>query len=443
MSTQLGLSRGFGAYLFTVPLTLQVFLRHPFYRSNKVASLLRMALMPVTIYLTLSSERARMLKPREEFLHINLLLVSFLNIHVVCSAIQLGFSKNPPLSTKDWTYQPNEGQEKSPDQWGVSPTPKLIPKPSWGDLIRFGIWFLSSPRYVQTTWAPPTLVVALGPKLCFKDFFLLRLRKALKDHLLFLACWIIAVKLAKHPHGCYGFLSEQCGLGESHLLALLAPYVNALPHTLGTWLLIENMCNVMTFVELAVYRFGPQVLPHALSPGPFDSTLYPPLFPSLWGQSSIRGFWSKGWHSAFRRHITFCVASPVTQLCAPLGRKPSTLIGTLSAMLFSAFFHEYALVSLAPSGDPTYSTAKVWIYSAVAMLLEEIYTMVSGRKVGGWLGKIWTYSLVVLLASHAITKWINFGLGTSGIQPLAHWRWYRYVIPFGPALPERWISSLP
>ncbi|KAG0151709.1 hypothetical protein CROQUDRAFT_650735 [Cronartium quercuum f. sp. fusiforme G11] len=406
MSTQLGLPIPAGTFLFTVPLVLQIFLRHPFYNSNQPARVLRMALMPITIYLTLSSQPARMWEPREEFLHINFALVSFLTVHVVCLAIQLGLSNSPPLYTqnlKDQISQEHEMSSKAHQK--ISSTPKSESPPSWGESIKFIIWFLFSPRFVKTTWASPTAIVPLGPKLCLQDFFIKTLKKSLRDHLLFLACWIVATTLTKYPSGSYRFLIEKCGFHESFLLKSLAPYLNALPHAFSTWLVLEVQCNIVTMIELGFYYIGPKLLPQSISPGPFDSTLYSPLFPDLWGQSSIGAFWSKGWHSVFRRHIMFCVASPIARLCDPLGKFMSTQIGNLFAMIFSSLFHEYILISIAPSGDPTYSTSKVWLYSALAIVLESIFKMVTGKKVGGLIGKIWTYSFILILTTQAITKW--------------------------------------
>lgn len=90
-----------------------------------------------------------------------------------------------------------------------------------------------SPRFLQTTWAPPEAIVPLGPQLSFKDFLILTLKKTLKDHLRLLACWKVAVILAKHPRGAYGFLTEVCGFNKSNGFEFVAPYLNALPHAVS------------------------------------------------------------------------------------------------------------------------------------------------------------------------------------------------------------------
>ncbi|KAH9815815.1 hypothetical protein DFH28DRAFT_248459 [Melampsora americana] len=426
------------AYLFMVPLALQAWYRHPYYMTSKAASRIRAMLMPATIYLALSSNRARHFEPRDTKFHINVTIASFLTVHIVCLAIQLGLSQAPPLPVPN-DHKSEEKVKTEIPQKSTSSN-ENIPAPSWGELIKYTVWLLTSLRFIQTTWAPPKSVVPPAPKLRLKEFLIMTIKKTLKHHLLFLLCWIVGVTLTQHAQGCYGFLTQEFRVPESQWLKIIAPYFNAIPYAFATWLTVENMANWATLVELAVYYFGPRILPKTLAPGPFDSTLYPPIYPDLWGQSSIAQFWSKGWHAALRRDITFCVGAPIGRVFSPFGRSLSTFAANTCAMLFSAFFHEYVVISSAPAPDPTYGTAKCWIHSAVAIGFEYMFTIVTGKRVGGVSGKIWTYSVVFLLQLHSTTKWLEFGLGQVGIIPVSHWTWHRYVIPFGPVLPESWIS---
>ncbi|EGG03669.1 uncharacterized protein MELLADRAFT_109156 [Melampsora larici-populina 98AG31] len=430
-------------YLFTVPLALQAFWRHPYYTNSKAASAARVLLMPATIYLALTSNLDRHFEPRDKNFHVNFTISSFLTVHIVCLAIQLGLSQDPPL--------PVSNKLKAEEKMGKDNPQKLSSRidvqsaPSWGDLIKFTVWLLTSPRFVGTTWAPPKSVLPPAPKLSMWDFFIKTMKNTLKHHFMFVSWWFVGVMITQHPQGCYGFLTQECGLPEGRLLKILAPYLNGIPFAFATWLTVENLCNLATLADLAVYCFGPRILPKTLAPGPFDSTLYSPIYPNLWGQSSIAEFWSKGWHAALRRDIVFCV-------------------GNTSAMLFSAFFHEYGkycsylvitygyickwiahtllfsvVISSAPAPDPTWGTAKCWIYSAAAVGFEYLFTVVTGKRVGGGLGKVWTYSVLFTLQLHTISKWLEFGLGQAGIVPVSLWTWHRYVIPFGPSLPESWI----
>lgn len=428
-------------YLFTLPLALQAFWRHPYYATSKAASVARALLVPVTIYFALTSNCDRHFEPRDTKFHVNF-PISFLTVHVVCLAIQLGLSKEPPLPLHKKPLDKHKSEEKigEGDPQQLPPSSDLQSAPSWDEFIKFTIWLLTTIRFVGTTWGPPESVLPLGPNLRLKDFFMKTIKKTLKHHFLFVLCWIVSVTITQHPQGCYGFLTQECGLPEGHLLKSLAPYLNSIPFVFATWLSVENMFNLSTLVDLAVYHFGPRILPKTLAPGPFNSTLYPPIFPNLWGQHNIAQFWSKGWHAALRRDIVFCVGEPVVRVFSPFGRTFSVFAGNTCAMLFSAFFHEYVVISSAPAPDPTWGTAKCWIYSAVAIGFEYLFTMITGKRIGGVIGKIWTYSVVFILSLHATTKWLGFGLGVIGIMPVSQWTWHRYVIPFGPVLPESWIS---
>ncbi|EGG11308.1 uncharacterized protein MELLADRAFT_102177 [Melampsora larici-populina 98AG31] len=379
-------------YLFTVPLALQAFWRHPYYVNSKAASAARAFLMPATIYFALTSNRARHIEPRDTNFHVNFSICSFLTVHVVCLAIQLGLSQDPPLPVSN-ELEPKEKMGEDNSQ-KLSASIDVQSAPSWGELIKFTVWFLTSPRFVGTTWAPPKSVLPPAPKLSMRDFFTKTMKNTLKHHFLFVLCWFVGVIITQHPQGCYGFLTQECRLPEGRLLKILAPYFNSIPFVFATWLTIENVRNVATLIELAVYHFGPRILPKTLAPGPFDSSLYPPIYPDLWGQCSIAQFWSKGkfasrrlgwtrisadeyraaikigWHAALRRDIIFCVV----------------------------------VISSAPAPDPTWGTAKLWTCSSVAIGFEYLFTMVTGKRVGGVLGKVWTYSVLFILSLHTVTK---------------------------------------
>ncbi|KAH9811601.1 hypothetical protein DFH28DRAFT_1179113 [Melampsora americana] len=454
-------------YQFFLFLLIQAFFLHPSYEKSLNSRLIRLSLMPLTIWFGLKSLKIRQFEPIEDFFHINFPIHSFSTFHAICLSIEFGLSNVSVLpkdeKEKDKGYGVNGSEElmdENPKEVNQSLEKKKssLRYPSMGERIKFLIWLIFSPRGIQTTWSPPTQILPRSNQISMKEFIKLILKKSILNHLALIFFWSISVTFAQNPSGVIDvILKERFHLTNSFVLRNLTSSLIVFSFASSAMLLIELLGCMFNLIEVLIYYLGPKFLPSDLAPGEWDSTLYPPLFNQPWKSSSLIEFWSKSlsflifsliiitqfilnrWHTIFRRHIIFCGADPSYWIFKPFGMEIAKLSSTLGAMLFSGLFHEF-VVATSSRIDPTFSTTWVFFGSGIGMIFEIAFKKLTGRQVGGLIGKIWLWTVLSFLGRPALQTWFERGLGRSGIPKPSEWSWLRILIPFGPWLPERWIS---
>ncbi|POW03774.1 hypothetical protein PSHT_11545 [Puccinia striiformis] len=433
-------------YTFILPLLLQAYLLTPTYPRSRGAKLARIGLLPISLYLNLTRLDTRLFFPTETFFHLNLAVISVPTFHAACLSVQLAFFNQPIFASKDHlvnvgNYRGDPESKEDNKKLDVSPNPR---RPSFLEKIKFTIWILTSPRGLETSWAPSLEVVPLGPigKSAGK-FGLHILGKIVFNHIVATILWMAAVQCVHHPHGPFGVLADHIpGLGflknynqfDYLMPALFGPIAMISIDTLGCFF---NLIEV-----ILVYQLGPHILPKGLAPGKFDSSLYPPLFNNLLGRDSLISFWSKGWHAIFRRHIIVCGWIPMEYIFTIFfGKQAAKMGGIMGAMIFSGIFHEF-LVAAVSRIDPSFPTVKMFALSGIGMLAEVQFKRQTGRLVNGLPGRIWAYIILGFYGKYMIESWVERGLGRSDVPLPRQWTWPRFVIPFSAFLPERWITSL-
>lgn len=438
------LNRMLPGYLFLIPVLIQAFLMHPCYEKSFKVKLLRAALMPVSIYLALGRVDMRLFYPLEIFFHWNFAFISFATFHCVCLAIQYGLFQGPIFTSKNELIQGGNYRgetDDDDDERKKEEESNSLETPSFLEKIKFTIWLVSSPRGLQTSWAPPLHVVPRGPKWSTGKFFLHTMGKTLLCHAATTVLWAIGVECAQNPYRTPGFLAQHIPALE--FLKKFKDYDYLIPATFGgvAWFAIETLGGLVTLVEVIVYQVGPYVLPKGLCPGKFDTTLYPPLFNDIPSRESLIGFWSKGWHAIFRRDIIFCGWNPAEYLFSVFGKDAGKMAGMLGAMIFSGIFHEY-LVAVTSKIDPNLSTIKLFALCGLGMIAEVQFKRRTGRLVEGIPGRIWLMLVIGAYGKAMAESWIERGLGRNDMPLPRYWTWPRYVIPFSGLIPERWISSM-
>ncbi len=58
-----------------------------------------------------------------------------------------------------------------------------------------------------------------------------------------------------------------------------------------------------------------------------------------------------------------------------------------------------------------------FLLSGVGTFLEIAFKRITGRKVGGWVGRIWTWSYMLYTASLSVNDWMDAGMGGSYLTP--------------------------
>ncbi|KAH9480642.1 hypothetical protein JR316_0007242 [Psilocybe cubensis] len=135
---------------------------------------------------------------------------------------------------------------------------------------------------------------------------------------------------------------------------------------------------------------------------------WPPVMENPWISESMHEFWAKRWHQLLRQ--TFLV----------FGGYPGKWLAGNVGMLFGAFiasglFHECAMYSMGRGFDhfPTLFFAM----QGPILIIERLWRRFTGKKVGGWPGRLWVYFDMFILAQPMINAWHRRGLGGGLVIP--------------------------
>lgn len=101
-----------------------------------------------------------------------------------------------------------------------------------------------SPRGLQTSWAPATSIVPVGEKTTMRRFVLRTFLKAVISQVGLIIAWAIAVLLAQHPSGVYGYLTQELKVSKSLILEKYAPYLISIPFSVGLKLFQKNLSQL-------------------------------------------------------------------------------------------------------------------------------------------------------------------------------------------------------
>ncbi|KAI0070015.1 hypothetical protein K474DRAFT_1713707 [Panus rudis PR-1116 ss-1] len=149
-------------------------------------------------------------------------------------------------------------------------------------------------------------------------------------------------------------------------------------------------------------------------------TQWPPLIDNPWAAQSVSEFWAKRWHQALRRTFIIFGGIPGEYLFGRLGR----IMGTFLA---SGLFHEFGTYLMGRGMD--HRVTMFFVIQGVAVVLEWTFKKVTGKRVGGFLGRIWTYFFILGLGQMCIDAWFERGLAGALIVPPAISPSRRIIIP--------------
>lgn len=75
-----------------------------------------------------------------------------------------------------------------------------------------------------------------------------------------------------------------------------------------------------------------------------------------------------------------------------------------------------------------------FLVSGIGISLEVAFKRLTGRRVRGWMGRIWTWSFMLYVARLCVRPWIEAGMGGSALTPSSG-RW-----KLGPTVAE-WFTQ--
>lgn len=149
----------------------------------------------------------------------------------------------------------------------------------------------------------------------------------------------------------------------------------------------------------------------------------PPVFASPLAADSIRSLWSQRWHQLFRPPFIALGYTPISRIARKL-RLPRALhdaLATLGVFAVSAVIHEAGTEGMRRKAGEGFAShgaaaAQFFMLQGVGCILEELWLLGTGRRVAGWIGRVWTY-VFVLGSGMRITDVSNQGvkLRSSGL----------------------------
>ncbi|KIJ59718.1 hypothetical protein HYDPIDRAFT_100254 [Hydnomerulius pinastri MD-312] len=133
-----------------------------------------------------------------------------------------------------------------------------------------------------------------------------------------------------------------------------------------------------------------------------DPAQWPPAFEAPWFATSVRDFWGRRWHQWFRRTFIFLGSSPLSLMFGRVG-------GIFGAFLASAVFHHIALLTLNGQME-LWRMLLSFGMMATGVVGERVFLVLTGRKVGGLAGWIWTMSWLILWGNAMVDGWARAGM---------------------------------
>lgn len=137
-----------------------------------------------------------------------------------------------------------------------------------------------------------------------------------------------------------------------------------------------------------------------------EPSSWPPILDNPWISHSLHEFWAKRWHQLLRQTFLVFGGYPGQFLFGKLG----LVVGTFIA---SGLYHECAMYAMGRGWD--WRVITFFAFQGVAVILERVWRVVTGRRVGGWPGRIWVYFCIFVMGQQCgkpSSKCLSSGLLT-------------------------------
>ncbi|KAI0637124.1 hypothetical protein C8Q77DRAFT_1215930 [Trametes polyzona] len=130
--------------------------------------------------------------------------------------------------------------------------------------------------------------------------------------------------------------------------------------------------------------------------------VWPPIHGNLFRARSLHDFWAKAWHQSFRHTFLTMGGFVGGWLAGNVGM-------VFGCFLASGLFHEFGLMVAGKKFDPR--VLVFFLLQAVGIALEKAFKSLTGRKVGGPLGFVWTAIFVLGFGQICTESWFSRGIG--------------------------------
>ena len=158
---------------------------------------------------------------------------------------------------------------------------------------------------------------------------------------------------------------------------------------------IRNHYNLVTLIGITVFQQPP--------------SLWPPVSDRPYNATSLTQFWNTRWHQSFRDIFIQCGGRPLAHFLGKTG-------GILGGFLISGILHDIGCWGMG-RGPDFKSISGFFLMNGVGIILERVYKTLTGKQVGGFAGRIWTFSWLLIWGSLLIDAWCKHGLGATTFWP--------------------------
>ena len=139
-------------------------------------------------------------------------------------------------------------------------------------------------------------------------------------------------------------------------------------------------------------------------------SLWPPLFESPWLSTSVAQLWAQRWHQLLRDSLISLGGYPLSLVAGRAGM-------VLGSFLVSGIYHDLGLRSMG-NGSDFRKICGFFLMNGVGILLERVWQRVTGCRVCGFFGWIWTLAWVVGWGNLMTDAWAQKGLVGSRFFPV-------------------------
>ncbi|KAI8965102.1 hypothetical protein F5Y11DRAFT_344820 [Daldinia sp. FL1419] len=179
---------------------------------------------------------------------------------------------------------------------------------------------------------------------------------------------------------------------------------------------------------MAAFSLGHSLFAIMLSPlAPSPLAFFPPLYSTrIWDITSVRKFWSYGWHRLFARLFLVYGVWPgewvERKLTGKSHNEPADVGKVLGGFLSSAFVHSFSVRGvLGGDWSSAAGEAKFFALNGVAVVVEGAIsrTVKDARKrkgleaamwYDGWIGRVWWLTILLGLGRNFARGWVKSGL---------------------------------
>jgi hypothetical protein len=343
-------------------------------------------------------------------------------------------------------------------------------------IARDALHLFASMRGIGYAFGPPIRSLAPSPPRDHLAFLRCAVYRSIKAHLISISCFLIII----HRQTLVPTLLHQYLLPFLSL-AQVQPLANVLAY-LSVGLSLQSDMQVGSDNQSIICLLLSHLpLPAAIRPT-FDSREWAPMFDRPFQPESVTVFWSQQWHPLFRKPFTMVGYEPMVMVVGKLGgKKAGRAAGAVIVFMLSAWMHDQgklltftsssrsdslsspafwsARYGLDPSILPPLSFIErygAWIFflwQAIAVSLESLFTGLTGRRVRGPIARIWSYACIVGVGCLAGKSWfvrslvflfwwrrtradevsaltLRIALGfVKDLPTIEHWGWQRFVLP--------------